>query len=129
MHENKRFNDIILLEFIICQCSNNAWKCEQWCFIKDLVQKFKILVFIDHLSCLFNNYFLLLSYFCGCDKWCSVTSKCYCHFILFHSLSFTWSLIVDLSYRILVKEIIADYKKYKCLTLKRKARVSLITVH
>ena len=25
---NKRFNDIILLEFVICQCSNNAWKCK-----------------------------------------------------------------------------------------------------
>ena len=36
--------------------SNNAWKCEQW-FMKDLVQKFKILVFIDHLSCLFNYIF------------------------------------------------------------------------
>ena len=28
IHDNKRFNDIILLEFVICQCSNNAWKCK-----------------------------------------------------------------------------------------------------
>ena len=56
IHDNKRFNDIILLEFVTCQCSNNTWKCEQW-FIKDLAQKFKILVFIDHLLCLFNYYY------------------------------------------------------------------------
>ena len=29
--------------------------------MKDLVQKFKILVFIDHLSCLFNIIFILFS--------------------------------------------------------------------
>ena len=42
-----------ILKFLICQYSNNASKCEQW-FMKDLVQKFKTLVFIDDLSCLFN---------------------------------------------------------------------------
>ena len=49
IHDNKHFNNIILLEFVICQCSNNASKWEQW-FMKDLVQKLKILVFIDQLS-------------------------------------------------------------------------------
>ena len=24
IHDNKRFNDIVLLEFVICQCSNNT---------------------------------------------------------------------------------------------------------
>ena len=42
IHDNKRFNEIISLKFVICQCSSNTWKCEQW-FMKDLVQKFKIL--------------------------------------------------------------------------------------
>ena len=49
IHDNKHFNNIILLEFVICQCSNNASKWEQW-FMKDLVQKLKILVFIDQSS-------------------------------------------------------------------------------
>ena len=40
IHDNKRLNDIILVEFVICQCSNNAWKCEQW-LMEDLVQKLK----------------------------------------------------------------------------------------
>ena len=39
IHDNKRFSDIILLEFVISQCSNNAWNCELG-FMKDLVQKF-----------------------------------------------------------------------------------------
>ena len=49
IHDNKRFNGIIFIEFVICQCSNNAWKYEQL-FMKDLVQKFKILVYFDDLS-------------------------------------------------------------------------------
>ena len=28
IYHKKRFNDIILLEFVVCQCSNNTFKCE-----------------------------------------------------------------------------------------------------
>ena len=68
-HDNKRFNDIILLEFVICQCSYNTWKCKQW-FMKDLVQKFKVLVFIDHLPCLFNYRLFVIIKIIGitCDQ-------------------------------------------------------------
>ena len=34
---DKCLDDISLLEFVICQCSNSTWNCEQL-FIKDLVQ-------------------------------------------------------------------------------------------
>ena len=30
IHDNKRFDDIVLLEFLISQCSSNTSKCEQW---------------------------------------------------------------------------------------------------
>ena len=50
---NKRFNDI-LLEIIICQCSNNTWKCEQW-FMKDLLGSFHVI----HDDKCFNDIILL----------------------------------------------------------------------
>ena len=28
--------------------------------MKDLIQKFKILVFIDHISCLFNDIYIIV---------------------------------------------------------------------
>ena len=37
IHDNKHFNDISVLEFVGCQCSNNTGKCEQY-FVKDLVK-------------------------------------------------------------------------------------------
>ena len=37
IHDNQRFDVIVLLEFLICQCSNNTWKREQG-FMKDFVQ-------------------------------------------------------------------------------------------
>ena len=37
IHDKKRFHDISLLKFMICQCLKNSWNCEQW-FIKDLVE-------------------------------------------------------------------------------------------
>ena len=74
IHDNKSFDDIVLLQFVICQCSNNTWKCERW-FMKDLVQKFKILVFIDHLLCLFN-YIIDV---CSCRKVFSYTIQIHDH--------------------------------------------------
>ena len=52
---------LMLLGFVICQCSNNAWKCEQW-FMKDLVQKFKILsrLFNYFLACVHDAIIILL---------------------------------------------------------------------
>ena len=61
IHDNKRFNDIILLEFVICQCSNNTWKCEQW-FMKDLLGFYNMI----HDNKRFNDIILLESVICQC---------------------------------------------------------------
>ena len=37
LHNRKYFDDIILLEVVVSQCSNNTHKCEQW-FMKHLFQ-------------------------------------------------------------------------------------------
>ena len=29
IHDNKRFDNIVLFEFVISQCSNNTLKCEE----------------------------------------------------------------------------------------------------
>ena len=89
IHDNKRFNEIISLKFVICQFSNNTWKCEQW-FMKNLVQKFKILVFMDHLSCLFN-YIIGV---CLCRNIFSYVKQIHDHLIIGITLQkLIWNLI------------------------------------
>ena len=34
------FQQHYFIKICFCQCSNNAWKCEQ-CFMKDVVEKLK----------------------------------------------------------------------------------------
>ena len=57
IHDNKRFDNIILWEFVISQCSNNTWKCEEG-YMKDLVQNvahyykhFDDIVLLEFLIC------------------------------------------------------------------------------
>ena len=60
---NRRFKDIILLESVICQCSNNTWKCEQW-FMKDLLGFFHVI----HDNKCFNDIILLEFVICQCPN-------------------------------------------------------------
>ena len=76
----------------ICQCSNNTWKCEQW-FMKDLVQKFKILVLLDHLSCLFNY----------------IIGICSCRNIFSYAIQIHDHLIIGLTLQKLIWNFISSY--------------------
>ena len=66
IHNNKRFDNIILLEFVISQCSNNTRKCEEG-FMKDLVQN------VIHDNKRFDDIVLLEFVIFGCS---SNTWKC-----------------------------------------------------
>ena len=56
-HDYKHFDDIVLLEFVVCGCSSNTSKCEYW-LMKDLVQNvihdkkhFDDIVLLEFLIC------------------------------------------------------------------------------
>ena len=66
IHDEKRFDDISLLEFVISQCSKNTWKSKQG-FMKHLVKT----VIFD--SKRFNDILLLEFVICQCS---SNTWKC-----------------------------------------------------
>ena len=54
-------DDISLLEFVICQCSNSTWNCEQL-FIKDLVEN------VIHDKKHFDDIVLLEFLICQCSS-------------------------------------------------------------
>ena len=60
-HDNKGFDDIILLEFVTCGYSNNIRKCEQL-FMRNLVQNvkhvrkcFDDIILLEFVACQYSN--------------------------------------------------------------------------